>query len=82
MNTFKGLFGGECNRTACTVFGAVWYNHSTRAYYCQQCAHLINEVNSKDAQRLYGHNLCTMGQYRDGTEFSQEYNDVLNDDTL
>lgn len=32
-----------CNRTACqTARNVVYWNHSTRAYYCPSCAHAIN----------------------------------------
>lgn len=34
----KGAEGGNCNRTACQQPGAVWYNESTRLYYCRNCA--------------------------------------------
>lgn len=37
----KGEKGGECNRTVCKAQDARWYNSSTRAYYCGNCAHLI-----------------------------------------
>jgi len=58
--TLKGIFNGNCNRTVCQEPGAVWFNHSTRMYYCQKCADLINEENYADAIRLYGHQLCTL----------------------
>ena len=53
--------GGLCNREACQSPGAYWYNHSTRRYYCDACAHRLNtdEFNMRDAARLYGHDLCT-----------------------
>lgn len=38
----KGTYGEECNRTACTTSPATWYNVSTRAFYCEQCAAEIN----------------------------------------
>jgi hypothetical protein len=56
----KGEWGGECNRTVCKEPLAVWYNHSTRKYYCQRCAGLINDANRKDAQEMFGHELCTL----------------------
>lgn len=59
----KGEFGGSCNRSACLKPHATWYNHSTRLYYCRECANLMNAVNRSDAQRLYGHELCTYGLY-------------------
>jgi hypothetical protein len=55
----KGRYNKECNRTACNNQEAVFYNHSTRLYYCKSCAILINEQNRTDAQRLFGHDLCT-----------------------
>jgi hypothetical protein len=59
----KGEYQGNCNRTACQKPGAVWYNHSTRAYYCTACAHLINLHNHKEAQEMFGHALCTLGEH-------------------
>lgn len=32
-----------CNRSACRAVGATWWNTSTRAWYCAECARLINE---------------------------------------
>lgn len=60
----KGDYNAECNRTACSSRRAVWYNHSTRRYYCTACARIINEANERDAQRLYGHSLCTKGEHQ------------------
>jgi hypothetical protein len=56
----KGDKGGECNRTVCKNTEAEYYNHSTRMYYCAECAVLINDANKADAIRLYGHELCTL----------------------
>ena len=39
----KGVEGGNCNRTACQQPGAVWYNSSTRKYYCRNCAITIQQ---------------------------------------
>jgi hypothetical protein len=55
----KGIKGGNCNRTACQLPNAVWYNHSTQKYYCHSCADDINQWNHKDALELFGHELCT-----------------------
>jgi hypothetical protein len=38
----KGLKYGRCNVTACQRPGAQYYNKSTRAYYCEDCAREIN----------------------------------------
>lgn len=60
----KGEFGGSCNRSACLRPGANWYNHSTRKYYCESCAHWLNtdEFNKRDSMELWGHDLCTEGK--------------------
>jgi hypothetical protein len=56
----KGVKGGACNVTACQLpNSAVWWHHSTRAYYCDVCAEELNRVNRKDAHDLYGHDLLT-----------------------
>lgn len=58
----KGEFNGSCNITACQKpNSATWFNHSTQKYYCKECAHRLNtdECNKRDAQRLFGHELCT-----------------------
>ena len=57
----KGLRGGNCNRTACQREGAIYYNHSTRKYYCPSCALLLNRENRQDALKMFGHELCTIG---------------------
>jgi hypothetical protein len=61
-NLIKGAYNGLCNRKACQLPGAQYYNHSTQLYYCATCAELINHANRMDAQRLYGHELCTKGE--------------------
>lgn len=55
----KGDYNDECYRTACNVKPATYYNHSTEKHYCPGCANLINQHNAADAQRLFGHDLCT-----------------------
>lgn len=57
----KGLRGGSCNRRACQAPGATWYNRSTRAHYCGECAALLNRVNRRDSVRIYGGPLCVPG---------------------
>ncbi len=59
----KGDYMGKCNRTACQQSPATYYNHSTRLYYCKECAEIINEMNHIDAIRMYSHELCTEGLY-------------------
>lgn len=53
----KGEFKLECYRTACSNRPAVFFNHSTRKYYCTRCAHLINDANP-DYYTKSGHDLC------------------------
>jgi hypothetical protein len=36
------VFGGVCNRTACSRADARWYNVHTFGYYCRSCAAGIN----------------------------------------
>ena len=48
----KGVAGGNCNRSSCQAPGAVYFNRSTRKFYCRQCAATINEAN--------GEELCTL----------------------
>jgi hypothetical protein len=42
MPADKGLLNGACNRSACLARPATWFNTSTRAHYCPDCAFLIN----------------------------------------
>ncbi len=43
----KGEYKGRCNRRACqSPDNVVWYNSSTRAYYCPVCASAINKFNT------------------------------------
>jgi len=58
----KGEYNGKCNITSCsTGIPALWFNHSTELYYCASCANRLNSdpYNKQDAQRLFGHDLCT-----------------------
>lgn len=61
----KGLYLGSCNRISCLKPGANWYNHSTLCYYCEACAHWLNNDvgNKKDSMEYWGHDLCTYGKY-------------------
>lgn len=44
----KGLYDGLCNRTACqTPRGVHYYNKYSYAFYCADCAHLLNETNAR-----------------------------------
>jgi hypothetical protein len=33
----KGLEGGACNRRSCQREPALWYNHGSYAWYCDEC---------------------------------------------
>lgn len=55
----KGAKNGLCNRMVClSPTDVIWFNHSTRMYYCTKCATLLNNVND-DLEADYGHPLCT-----------------------
>ena len=59
MGIRRGVVNGVCNRTTCaSEDNIVFFNHSTRKYYCVSCAMTLNDVNRKDAHKLYQHDLC------------------------
>lgn len=49
----------KCHRRACDSNHDNYFNHSTRAFYCKSCAESLNTSNRYDAEKLYGHDLCT-----------------------
>lgn len=56
-----GKRGGKCYRTACQKpNSAVFFNHSTKMWYCKDCAHWLNTdvCNKKFALEQYGEELC------------------------
>jgi len=57
----KGEYLGKCNRSACLAIPATHYNYSTQKYYCAACASIINDMNRRDALRMFGHDLCLPG---------------------
>lgn len=59
----KGKYMEKCNRSSCLGIPATHYNHSTEKYYCKSCADAINRVNKIDAIRLFGHDVCTKGEF-------------------
>lgn len=51
----KGIKNGNCNVTACQKPNAIYFNKSTRKYYCKECADAINwEGGRLDTFKLYG----------------------------
>ncbi len=48
----------KCARQTCQNDQNGWYNHSTRSYYCDSCAALLNILNRNEVQV---HDLCTKG---------------------
>jgi hypothetical protein len=72
-----------CNRTACqTARNVFMWNHSTKAYYCVQCARLINS----GAGTMNGTPLCSIDEDKRlyETEFKHKnldttYEDFKND---
>jgi len=57
-----------CNRTACqTGRNVIYYNHSTKAYYCPKCARLINNGNGT----INGVPLCSIDEHK--YEYEKNY---------
>lgn len=52
----KGKRGGNCNRTACQAPGAFAWSLNNHAYYCDDCARMLNwePVNQKYWHDRYG----------------------------
>lgn len=52
----KGKWNLLCNRTQCLHIGATWYNRGSHAFYCPDCADMLNNdsFNGRDAERLFG----------------------------
>ncbi len=48
-NQRKGEEEGECNRGACSARPAEYFNNSTLKWYCQCCAHDIQEYENMQA---------------------------------
>jgi hypothetical protein len=45
---FKGHYDGFCNRSACLSPDNVrFYNIGSYAFYCEDCAHLLNSTNRR-----------------------------------
>ncbi|WLJ71158.1 hypothetical protein [Sphingomonas phage Carli] len=46
----KGHEGGACNRRACQAEPALWYNHGSYSWYCEDCAKQIggDHVNERN----------------------------------
>lgn len=60
--TTKGDFEGLCNRSACLRPGANWWNVGSLAYYCKDCASMIN----LDGCRRFGHpDICFEGRNKE-----------------
>ena len=54
----KGDYCQECNRIVCKNTGAKYYNLSTKKYYCQRCAEVINYETKPFAMKIFGKLLC------------------------
>ena len=70
----KGEHNQECNVTSCQKpNSAVWFNHSTRKYYCPSCARKLNDdvFNARDAQKMFGHKLCTLEEKERGLTITE-----------
>lgn len=80
----KGEYNQECNITSCQKpNSAIWFNHSTRKYYCSSCARRLNTdpYNAKDAQKMFGHALCTLDEVKNAIEDSITTIDTISEDT-
>jgi len=73
--TGKGLFKGKCNRTACDHRGEgiVWWNRSTRFYYCADCRDAIDSWIDKD----YGTCFHKHPHTADGVPHPDDQNDSV-----
>jgi hypothetical protein len=48
VEKFKGYYDGLCNRSAClSHINVRFYNTGSYAFYCEDCAHLLNQTNAK-----------------------------------
>lgn len=60
----KGRWNLLCNRTQCLAPNATWYNRGSHAFYCPDCADMLNNdsFNGRDAERLFGagQKLCVL----------------------
>lgn len=70
----KGEYLQECNRTVCKNTPAVFFNYSTKMFYCASCARLINDANRKDAIQMFGHDLCLKVDLQKEYEKIQSFN--------
>lgn len=77
QNETKGVYAGTCNRQGCNNPHALYFNYSTRKYYCLSCAHLLNDANKRDAFKEYGHDLCLKGYHVDFAKLHYHRNSPL-----
>lgn len=63
----KGVWDGACNRSACLKYPALWYNRGSYAFYCEECAHMLNDANKNDSF-CRDAPLCYFIPTREGTE--------------
>jgi len=48
VKKFKGQFSGLCNRSAClSPREVIWYNWGSHAFYCEDCARMLNRENKR-----------------------------------
>ncbi len=50
----KGLANGSCNRGRCQTSPAIWYNNSTRKWYCTSCK---DQIYDHIGQRYWEQNM-------------------------
>ena len=51
----KGQMNGSCNRSSCQCAPAAWFNHGSRAWYCDDCRRDIefDAFNLRDWRNNY-----------------------------
>jgi len=69
VGPLKGDYDGECNRACCSEEQAHYYNFSTRRWYCERCAMLIND-NNLDYLLQYGKKIC---EFQDSPDNVKDY---------
>lgn len=60
----KGIYAGECARSACKNPQANHFNNHDKRYYCGVCATAINQANP-NYHKIYGHDLCRLGERKE-----------------
>lgn len=61
LKKYKGRFDGLCNRRACLTQREVhWYNWGSYAFYCKDCARMLNRANYDVTVAIGKPDLCSL----------------------